>query len=70
MILKGEVMTKEEYNKMPVKMPIEPHGIEAVNIGNDWHNQSQRNPEFNIKLAKERIKQDREFGASYYGGEL
>ena len=36
----------------------------------EWYKQSQLNPEFNIKLAKERIRQDQEFGASYYGGRL
>lgn len=45
-------------------------GDDSCRVDNEWFKQSQKDPRFNIELAKARIKQDREFGANYYGGVL
>jgi len=57
-------MTKEEYKALKVPFPIDSAARDAIYIG------TEAKPKSNIELARERIKQDREFGASYYGGVL
>ena len=67
MIPRGEVMSEDTKDQISDDENL---GDESLCPNNEWYLQSQLDSRFNISLAREQIRKDKEFGKSYYGGML